>query len=227
MKLIVWFKTEGQGNWGGWGNYPDLPVSASYLQYDSNQCQVNLTPGIEIGNELFNCISNSRPVGSKWSNRIRFNDLQELFQITNSEIETKIKEEENAKQLKYLESQLSIQTRFLNEQDDYAPFMVSIEKIFKKSERSEETFVAPIGQIIFGHSSNEDLVIANEVEWKQVRMQGKNGPNKKRVFVPASIPADVQKLINETIDDLRFARIEELKKRVLELTKKIYSLKNG
>jgi len=78
IDLINWFETTGQKNWGVWGNYPSLPVGASYLSYDTNPCQINLSETISINGEEYNCISNNRhTVGKKWNKTISFEDLKD------------------------------------------------------------------------------------------------------------------------------------------------------
>lgn len=76
--LITWFENEGQSNWGTWGNYPTLPVGATYLQYDTNACQINFDQTVEINGGAINCISVSRhTVGKKWDKSTSFEALKE------------------------------------------------------------------------------------------------------------------------------------------------------
>lgn len=193
INILSWLKSEGQSNWGGWGNYPSIPVSAQYLSYDTNHCQINFGECILVGEDLINCITTGRPVGQKWDKPISFSSLQEIFQISDSEVSTEISKKENAEKLKWLEGQLKVQSKFLNEHDDYQPFVATIEKIFFKSEHSGDNFTAPLGKVIFGNSNflgnnlYSVLTFEENVEWMQVRKQGKNGPNKKRVFAPVSV----------------------------------------
>lgn len=77
IALIRWYESFGQNNWGGWHNYPSLPVGASYLQYDDNKCQVNLSETIIIDDEKINCISASRrSIGNKWYKVMTFSGLK-------------------------------------------------------------------------------------------------------------------------------------------------------
>ena len=77
ISLVRWYESTGQSNWGGWSNYPTLPVGATYLQYDDNQCQVNLSETIMIDDEEVNCISHSRiSVGKKCDKVMTFYTLK-------------------------------------------------------------------------------------------------------------------------------------------------------
>lgn len=76
IAIIRWYDLNGQNNWGGWSNYQTIGVGASYLQYDTNQCQINLDNLVEIDGEMYNCITSGRPVGAKWHNAISFSELR-------------------------------------------------------------------------------------------------------------------------------------------------------
>lgn len=79
--LVNWYNTEGQSNWGVWGNYPSLPVGASYNSFDTCLCRILFDKDVfvEGSDEVFNCIATSRKVpGSKVKNSIGFETLLEL-----------------------------------------------------------------------------------------------------------------------------------------------------
>lgn len=230
INILVWMKSEGQNNWGGWGNYPSIPVSAQYLSYDTNHCQINLEKSVFVGKDLINCITTGRPVGQKWDKPISFSYLQEFFKISDSEVSTEISKKENAEKLKWLEGQLKVQSKFL-ENDDYQPFVSPIEKIFFRSEHSGDNFSSPLGKVIFGHSNfrgnnlSSVLTFEEVVEWKQIRKQGKNGPNKKRVFAPVSVPDHIAKQIQLHLDALKDQRINHLKNEVEKYHKELKAIK--
>lgn len=78
IAIINWYETVGQSNWGVWGNYPSLPVGASYLSYDTVACQINLDQKIEIDGDKYNCITTGRfSVGKKLDKNISFEALKE------------------------------------------------------------------------------------------------------------------------------------------------------
>lgn len=81
LSLIEWYLSEGRdGNWGSWSHNFDLPCSASVLQYDTNQCQINLDETIKVNGEQVNCFTHSRsPVGKKWNKSMTFSELREIF----------------------------------------------------------------------------------------------------------------------------------------------------
>jgi len=64
IAIIRWYDSKSE-NWGSWGNYPVLGLGASYLQYDTNPCQINLDIPVMINGEKYNCISCGRSVGKK------------------------------------------------------------------------------------------------------------------------------------------------------------------
>lgn len=80
ISLINWYLINKNSNWGSWGDYPDLPCGANYLQYDTNPCQVNLDESILVGNDEINCFIHSRHVvGHKWNKPMTFSQLRKLF----------------------------------------------------------------------------------------------------------------------------------------------------
>lgn len=209
LSILVWRATDGRGNWGGWGKYPRLQVGASYLQYDTNPCQINLSKNIYVCGDTYNCITDGTPVGSKWIYSISFGRLQNFYDITDSEIATAVKNKGTEMRNKQVQLCLSHAERML-EQDKYAPFVAPIEEIYLMSERSADSYKAPIGGVMFGNT-NVTMVIDEEVVWHQVRKQGRNGHNKKRVFVPMSISQSALSIINSTLEELKAQRIKELK----------------
>jgi len=106
------------------------------------------------------------------------------------------------------------QSRYLNVKDDYAPIIYDLmfERIFLKSERhADQSFSEPIGQIKVGQTT---LEFSDVVEFKFSHKQGKNGPNKKNVFRPASIPQHVTDALNAQLELEKVNRIEHLKQQV-------------
>jgi len=64
--ILNWYALEGSSNWGVWGNYPTLPVGASYHSFDNCHLRLLLSQDVEFGGEVFNCIiAGGRPSGSK------------------------------------------------------------------------------------------------------------------------------------------------------------------
>jgi hypothetical protein len=206
IAILVWFAKFGNTNWGTWGKYPKLPVGASYLSYDTNPCQINLSSPVTIDGENYNCITKGRPVGAKWSNAISFFDLQEKYNITDSEIISAVKAFDNAERIEYLNGCIARHKSALSESN--ISFTPAIEQIFLRSEKSGDNYNAEIGNISFG--SGESIFFPDVVEWHQVRSQGKNGRNKKRVFTPVSIPCNV-------ITSIELKRIEMAQNRLNDL----------
>lgn len=131
--------------------------------------------------------------------------------------------------VKYHNFQFKTQSRFLNEKDDYPPMICNqmVERIFIKSERhADQSFSEPIGKIRVGETT---LEFEDVVEFVHVRTQGKNGPNKKNVFHPVSIPQHVTDALNDQLEVEKAKRIEHLKQQVAyhteELTKAIEAYK--
>lgn len=229
LALLVWRATEGSRNWGGWGEYPDLPVDASYLSYDTNPCQINLAKPVTVEGRDYNCITSGRPVGKKWSRPISFERLKEVFSITDEEISNKIAENEKNERRKMVSFWLDSAKKYLVK-DDHAPFIASIEQIHLLSERSGDNYFAPIGRVFFGNagfagaSVPAELDFPDIVEWHQVRLQGKNGGNKKRVFAPVSIPAQVAEKLNAHLQILIADRVAALKNQIAEYEKELSAL---
>lgn len=217
VDILVWYFTEGQGNWGGWGKYPSLPVGASYQQYESNPVQINFTEIVSIGEANFNCISKKRSVGQKYSSYITFSFLQEYFGIASAEIQAVIEAKETSEQKKLVQRWLSHAEKMLIN-DDYAPFTGSIEQIFIKSERESANYNAPIGRVIFANAPGNELFFGDMVEWHLIRTQGKNGPNKKKVFAPVAIPSHIADKIQLHLEVLKADRIASLKKDIEKYT---------
>jgi hypothetical protein len=121
------------------------------------------------------------------------------------------------------------QSRFLNVKDDYAPIIYDLmfERIFLKSERhADQSFSEPIGKIKVGETT---LEFNDIVDFEFAHKQGKNGPNKKNVFRPVSIPQHVTDALNAQLEIEKANRIEHLKQQVAyhteELTKAIEAYK--
>lgn len=76
IAIIRWYDLNGRNNWGGWHSYPSIGVGASYLQYDTNMCQINLDSPVEIDGEVYNCITSGRAVGKRWDKPISFSEIR-------------------------------------------------------------------------------------------------------------------------------------------------------
>lgn len=93
------------------------------------------------------------------------------------------------------------------------------ERIFLKSERhADQTFSEAIGNIRVGETT---LKFDDIVDFIHVRNQGKNGPNKKNVFRPVSIPQHVTDALNTQLEIEKAKRIEHLKQQVSFHKKKL------
>ena len=79
--IINWYDSKNP-NWGSWGNYPTLPVGASYLQYDIVDCVIKLKEPLSLNdgeNECFKFITSGHyntPGVKKGSDYITFYDLK-------------------------------------------------------------------------------------------------------------------------------------------------------
>lgn len=70
LQLATWISTHRDTNWGTWGDYPALPVAATYLSYDVNPMQVNFAETILICEDEVNVLTHSRrAVGKKMINQ--------------------------------------------------------------------------------------------------------------------------------------------------------------
>lgn len=101
QNLVDWMQKNAQNNWGGWSNYPTLPVTATYLQYDTQKCQVNFKSTILVKNEEVNCIVWDRhTVGAKWDKPMMYSSLREFAypELVKKELQAYLKEKEIAKQ---------------------------------------------------------------------------------------------------------------------------------
>ncbi len=59
IAIIRWYESKSE-NWGSWGNYPTLPVGASYLQYEDCECIIKLDCRVSLAdgeNENFKYIT--------------------------------------------------------------------------------------------------------------------------------------------------------------------------
>lgn len=59
IAIVRWNEAKSE-NWGCWGNYPSLPVGASYLQYDNTKCVIKLSGRLTLNdgeNENFKYIT--------------------------------------------------------------------------------------------------------------------------------------------------------------------------
>lgn len=126
--------------------------------------------------------------------------------------------------IKFEYGQLLTQSRFLNEKDEY-PAMIyenGFERTFLRNEKSaDESWMEPVGNIKVGTAT---LYFPDEVEFSFLRKQGKNGPNKKNVFAPKSIPAHITEKLNQVLEEEKNKRIEDLKSQVAHYTQKLTSL---
>lgn len=116
---------------------------------------------------------------------------------------------------------LITQSRFLNEKDDYPAMIYDLgfERIFLKSERhADQPFSEAIGKIKVGETT---LEFTDIVDFIKVRSQGTNGPNKKNVFRPVSIPQHVTDALNAQLEIETAKRIEHLKQQVAYHTDKL------
>jgi hypothetical protein len=136
---------------------------------------------------------------------------QERVREENSPIVLTRKEKEATDHKKFLEFQLFHQSKYLNEKDDYAPFIPSIERVYIKREMpADSKLIDVLPTIPIGDAT---LNFTDKVDWKFSHNRGKNGPNKKNVFVPVEIPAHVQLVLEKTLAeqlDLRKAHLTEL-----------------
>lgn len=60
--ILNWYALEGSVNWGTWGNYPNLPVSASYHSFDTCHLRIKLEKMVSFKGHVFNCIADGRRV---------------------------------------------------------------------------------------------------------------------------------------------------------------------
>lgn len=225
LALLVWKATIGTGNWGGWGKYPSLPVGASYRQYATNQCQINLDKAVMVDGKGYNCITNGRPVGAKWDRPIGFGDLQAAFAISDEEIAHEIANNDNNERRTMVECWLD-HARMMLINDDYKPFVCPIEQIWLRSERNGDNYTTEFVTVTFSHAdSNEALTVAETIEWHQVRLQGKNGRNKKRVFVPVSLSEHTQQIIDSKLTELQAKRATDLKNQISKYEAELSTLK--
>ena len=60
--IVKWYDEIGQSNWGTWGNYPKLPVGASFHSFDTCHLRIKLDSPMKFGNQTFKFIADSRKV---------------------------------------------------------------------------------------------------------------------------------------------------------------------
>ena len=89
--LFNWIEQNQLSNWGVWGNYPDLPVSASYNQYDNAQLVIKLHQPLLIDGEKANYIigENSRHAPGK-GHMVHYNKLKLIFQTEDEKLADKV-----------------------------------------------------------------------------------------------------------------------------------------
>lgn len=96
--------------------------------------------------------------------------------------------------------QLATKSKYLSEKDEFPPHIHyhMFERTFIKYEKSSiEKWSEEIGEICVG---NERVYFNDIVEFSFLRRQGKNGPNKKNVFAPVSIPDHVMSKLKEILE---------------------------
>lgn len=76
--ILNWYALEGTSNWGTWGNYPKLPIGASYNSFDTCHLRITLNGTATFKGEEFNCISDGRRVPGKNLEVITINTLVAL-----------------------------------------------------------------------------------------------------------------------------------------------------
>jgi hypothetical protein len=68
--ILNWYAIEGQSNWGVWGNYPSVPVGASYDSFENCRLRILFDNDVEFEGTVFNCIATSRFVPGKKVNNV-------------------------------------------------------------------------------------------------------------------------------------------------------------
>lgn len=132
------------------------------------------------------------------------------------------KEKEVKERIDFLEYQIHNQSKFLNELDPYAPRISSIERIYLKSEKhADKPFIDILPRITIG---KETLTFEDNIEWVFLRKQGKNGPNKKNVFVPISIPDHILFKLNDVLESQLQLRRKELEEMIFNYKAELESL---
>lgn len=160
-----------------------------------------------IDQVLFNL---ENPEADYYEEKEKAQEIKELLKP----IELTQKEKNIKSRVEFLEFQIRNQSSFLNEKDPYAPFIPSIERVYLKSEKhADQQFVDVLPRITIG---KETITFDDNIEWLFSTKRGKNGPNKKNVFIPASIPNHIQFKINEVLKFQQDLRKKELAKMVLD-----------
>ena len=77
-EILNWYVLEGQSNWGTWGNYPNLPIGASYNSFDICHLRITLKGTATFKGETFNCIADGRKVPGSNLEVITINTLVAL-----------------------------------------------------------------------------------------------------------------------------------------------------
>jgi len=122
------------------------------------------------------------------------------------------------REMNYHSLQLKWQSGFLNEKDDYTPFIhtSAFERRYFPIERKAESFEDKIGIVRVGDSKVEfDDIIKFEYIGKCGNGHKKNG------FKATNIPTRVTNKLNEVLEKEKIARIEHLKEQVEYHTAKL------
>jgi hypothetical protein len=221
FEVLSWYEKTGCLNWSNWKTYPNLPVKASFVSYESNHCQINLEAEIRVRNKYYNCISTEQnPVGEQWNKPLTFTQLQNMFSIYCPQILRDIVDQHRKDEIKVIEKRIKSLSNLLALGDDQAPSIIPIEKVFLRHERSTDNFVESIGPVTFKNSSVV-LRFQDEVEWTLIREL-----RSRTYFTPVSIPHSVQQSISTTLQTLHQVHSECLLNEYMRLHQQLHDLKS-